>query len=254
MVSNEDVGFGKMAAKIKLDPAFSAEVLALANSPLLACRGTVNNILHAVALLGIERLKSLVLMVALRNFLSRALQVPALERCWRHSLACAFLAEEIAAAVCWMDKDQCYAAGLMHDIGRLALLANYPAEYAGVMELVDRTGCDIDLCELDAFGIDHHELGHQLMVEWNFPPLFAEVAGKAPTQTPAEFDVCAIVHVSCELADALGFQVAGPIPEGGMAIAAAKFPEALRVKMSDESELLAFVSAKINALQCSFPG
>jgi len=252
MVSDGEVAFGRMAEKIKLDPAFSAEVLTLANSPLIGCRGTVNNILHAVALLGLERMKSLVLMVALRNFLSRALEVPALERCWRHSLACAFLAEEIAAATCWMDRDQCYTAGLMHDIGRLALLANHPAEYARVIECVDRTGCDILECEREIFGIDHREAGRQLMIEWNFPPLFAEVASRHTGQSENGFDARAIVLLSCEIANLLGFQVAGPAPEGNADLIRAKLPEPLRRKMSGENDLLEFVSAKINALQCSF--
>ncbi len=252
MVSDDRVGFGKIADKVKLDPAFSAQVLTLANSPLLGARATVNNVLHAIALLGLERLKSMVMMVALRNLLSHAHRNAALERCWRHSLACAFLAEAIVPASCWTEKAQCYTAGLMHDIGRLALLADHPTEYDHVLEIFNQTGCDVLDCERKIFGVDHHELGRQLMVEWNLPPLFADVAGRYPGDPRDAFDPRTVVSLACELSNLLGFQVAGPPPTEGAELICAKFPEPLRRRVGAEDELLQLVSVKINALETSF--
>ena len=84
MVSTDEVVFRRVAELIRVDPAFSAEVLRVANSPLLGCRQEVRGILNALAILGLDRLKGLVMTVALRNFLSAALDVPVLLRCWRH--------------------------------------------------------------------------------------------------------------------------------------------------------------------------
>ncbi|MGA2434466.1 MAG: HDOD domain-containing protein [Bryobacteraceae bacterium] len=251
LVTVEDVGFREIADLVRVDPAFSAEVLKLANSPLFGCRQEVNNILHAVAILGVERLKSLVMMVALRNFLSRASKLEALRRCWRHSLGCAFLAEEIAAT-CWMGTAQCYTAGLLHDIGRLALLANYPAQYARLLDAVDQTGGDIIEYEREIFGMDHRELGRLLMIEWNFPAPLPDVAGLHHLEpAPDRFDVRAAVHLACRMADMLGFQVAGPAPPIDLDEIRSKLPDSRRDKMKSEDEMLVTVAGKINALECT---
>ncbi len=250
LVSTDDVVFRRVADMIRVDPAFSAEVLKLSNSSLLGCRQTVHSILHAVAILGLERLKSLVMMVTLRNFLSSALQLPSALRCWRHSLACAFLAEDIAAA-CWLDKDQCYTAGLMHDIGRLALLANYPEDYMRMLEVADVSGCDVLECERNMFEIDHCEVGRWLMMDWKFPPLFLEITGRHHAEPAADrFDVATVIYLSCRLANMLGFQVAGPAEPMNLDEIRARLPEARRGKLKAEEELLLSVAGKINALEC----
>ena len=254
LVTAEDVGFRQIADLIRVDPVLSTEVLKLANSPLFGCRQEVSSILHAVAVLGVERIKSLVMMVALRNFLSPATRVDALRRCWRHSLGCAFLAEEIAS-VCWLDKAGCYTAGLLHDIGRLALLANYPEQYGRLLEAVDQTGIDIVTFERETFGMDHRELGRLLMIEWNFPSPLPDVAGLHHIKPdPDHFDVRAVVHLACRMADMLGFQVGGPAPLLDLDEIRSNMPDSRRDKIKSEDEILVVVAGKINALECALMG
>jgi putative nucleotidyltransferase with HDIG domain len=251
LVSSDDVLFRRIADLIRSDTAFSAEVLKLANSPLMGCQRKVYSILHAVALLGLDRLKSLVMMVALRNFLSTTLQVPVLLRCWRHSLATAFIAEEIASA-CWIDKDQGYTAGLLHDMGRLVMLATYPDDYARMLEIVDANDCDLLECERGMFEMDHCEIGRWLAEEWSFPPELMEIAG-GHHQPSAEgrFGLFGVVQVSCRLADTLGFQSAGAAPLVSLEDIRQELPEAAWPRLLPESEWLMHIAGKINALECS---
>lgn len=252
LVSTDDIVFKKVAELIRADTTFSAEVLKLANSPLLGCRRRVYSILHAVAILGLDRLKSLVMMVALRNFLSSALQVPILLRCWRHSLAAAFLCEQLGE-ITWLDKDQCYTAGFLHDIGRLALLASYPEDYARLLQVVDQSDCDIRECERTMFEADHCEIGRCLALEWEFPAELCEIVGCHHDHAPMQehFDLVSAVSLACRLADMLGFQVAGTAPLVRMSEIDSSLPESARHKLGSEEQLLVAIAGKINALECS---
>jgi putative nucleotidyltransferase with HDIG domain len=254
LVSGDDIVLKRVADLIRVDTAFSAEVLRLANSPLMGCRRHVYSILHAVAILGLDRLKSFVMMVALRNFLRNALETPVLLRCWRHSLATALLCEELGEST-WLDKDQCYTAGFLHDLGRLSLLASFPEDYSRLLQMVDETDCDIREAERTTFGIDHCEIGRWLAAEWEFPPEFLDFVGHHHDPVHKDrFDIGAAVRISCRMADILGFQVAGSAPLIPLAEIAAELPEAARAKLPGEETMLVNLAGRINALECSLLG
>ena len=79
---------------IRPDPVFSAEVLRLANSPLVSFSKEVTSVLQASMLLGFRRLRRLVITVGLRSYLDcKSSQL--LHSCWRHSVACALIAEHV---------------------------------------------------------------------------------------------------------------------------------------------------------------
>lgn len=252
LVSDDGVVFRRVAELIRADTAFTAEVLTLANSPLLGCRQEVGSILHAVAILGLERVKSLVMTVALRNMLSASLGIPALHRCWRHCLACALVAEELAAAA-WLDKDKAYTAGLLHDAGRLGLLMAYPEDYTRALEIADSTGRDVRVCENAFFGMDHCDAGRDLVREWNLPPGFVEIALRHhdPLAPGERFGSLQIVQLACRAADLLGFQVAGPAPSVKLEDLRAAAPESVRDRLRSERALMLSIAGKINALECS---
>jgi len=247
VVSVEEVPFKRIAELIRSDAAVAAEVLRLANSPMLYCRRQINSILHAVAILGLERLRGLIMTMALRNFLSPALQVPALLRCWRHNLACALLCEELSGAY-FLSKDPSYTAGFLHDIGRLALLASFPAQYAQMLGLAALHRLDVRECEQGAFGLDHCVAGSWLVEEWQFPVEFREFTGRHhDPPDDHQFDMTALVQLACRTADALGFDVAGLGCHGDPE----ELPESARHRFPSDTDLMLAIAEKINALECS---
>ena len=80
------------------DQVFSGELLRLANSPLYGIRTAILSTLQASILLGYERLKALILTIGIRVYFTNVLTIPVLRVCWRHSLACAIVAEDLAVA------------------------------------------------------------------------------------------------------------------------------------------------------------
>jgi putative nucleotidyltransferase with HDIG domain len=233
LLGNEDVSFSEIASLIKTDAALSGEVIRLANSPLVSARHGASTVLQALTLLGIARINGLILTLGMSSFLRKAGKSETVRRCWRHNLACAFAAKEFARTFD-IGPDMAYTAGLLHDLGRLALLVTHPAEYEDLI----RTGGDLLVMERERFGIDHCQAGAWLMTEWKLPPEFVEAARNHHNPENDASSLTMLVHVGCSVAGQIGFGITGPeVPAPGA--------EPL---VSDE--LAYSIAAAINALEC----
>jgi HD-like signal output (HDOD) protein len=211
LLSNDDVGIKDLVALVSSDPAFSAQLLRVANSPLLGYHGQVDSLQSALVLLGLRRVRALTMTVATANHMKAALKVEELSRCWRHMLACALLTEELARS-CSVFEDRAYTAGLLHDVGRLGLLLAHPAAYAEMLRDADRNALDLLDCERESLGMDHCEAGRALAKQWNLPGDFQIVAARHhDSQENYQLDLLTLVHLGCKLADSLGFWVVKPL-------------------------------------------
>ena len=246
VVSQENVGLAKLAALIRADAGITTEVLRLANSPLFGARHEITGILHALAMLGLNRIKSMVMTVAIRDFLAPARSAVVFAPCWRHCLATAFLSEEMAGYGDY-DRDGCYTAGLIHELGRLALIAACPAKYDEAAAISTQEDRDMAELEREFFGTDHNALRVQLMLHWNLPRFFREVLEPHTPRTGA----AELVHTACEMANMMGFRVGGPECPWDLSrlagLPAAMVPES----PAAIEELTASVATKINTLECS---
>src|ERR1700761_2266099 len=154
LTNNEDASLSQVSALISSEPAFSSEVLASANSALYGARFPVTSVLQAVAVLGTKNLRGLCLTVGVRAYLGDSLNNQTLRAMWRHSLACALISQQLARAGS-MSSGEAYAAGILHDIGRLALAVISPKEYASLLEKHRGTAASVLTAERDLFGFDH---------------------------------------------------------------------------------------------------
>ena len=166
-------------------------------------------------LLGFERVQALAVTIGIRAYLRDSLEIPVLRGCWRHSLACAIIAEQLSK-IGLLDKDALYTAGVMHDIGRLALAICHRKAYADFLGATELQPCDVLARERELFGMDHCEAGRALVAAWNLPQEFAVIAARHhEALNPGNFDTLTVVQFACRLADAVGFPVAhssNPLP------------------------------------------
>lgn len=252
VVSKEFGQLQELSELIAADPAISSGILRMANSALFGARVEIRGILQAIHLLGLERVKGVVVTVAMTTYLGAWLEVPALRSCWRHSLACAVIAQELAR-ISLMEADVAYTAGLMHDVGLLALVAGYPGEYADFLASAEQEPCDVLQRERDLFGIDHCQAGLLLVTCWNLPEIFRSVTARhhdpATAGEPRELSV---VRLGCEIAEALGFNVARSIPSRSYEEIRNELPERERSRLPQEAtELGHFIASRINSIECA---
>jgi HD-like signal output (HDOD) protein len=208
LVNDDSASMRQLSDVISSDPALAVEVLIIANSALLAQRHRVTSILQATVLLGVRTLKGVCLTVAVRAYLGRSMSFPSLRAIWKHSLACALIAEQLADTAS-IDNGTAYTAGVLHEIGRFALAVLRPKEYAALLEdHVGPAGSLLD-SERDLFGFDHHEAGQHLIAEWNLPPEFESILSLHDHQRPLSdfWSMQDLIHMCCRLADTAGFQV-----------------------------------------------
>lgn len=205
LVSSDDVDFKAIARLLSSDPAFSAEVLALANSPLYCGVGPAASLTRAIVVLGLERTRSLALTVAMQAFVGNIQTTVELQNSWRHSVACALIAEQLAPGY-GISRDHGYTTALMHDVGRLGLLKAYPQPYAEVLKGTYETAAEVLDAERQWFQADHCQSGLWLTRSWGLPEEFQDVTSQHHTcRVGREHGVVGLTAVACLLADALGF-------------------------------------------------
>ncbi len=240
-VSREDVDIHEVGKLIAAEPVFATRVLQLANSPLFALERQVRTISHAIILLGLDRVKAITFTRALEDFVTPALSVKALRMCWQNCLVVALLSEKIARAS-RMDADFAYVAGLLRDIGRLALLVKYPEPYSNILAVSGEQQFDLLLLERELFDIDHCEAGAWLMEQLPFPADLAEIIEHHHDHVNHDsFRMLHLVQCADRLADALGFSVLAGIPDLTISAPPVEevlqhLPESARGRLGDDYE------------------
>jgi HD-like signal output (HDOD) protein len=142
LFDRDDVTIESVASLVESDPAIASELLGVANSPLFGFRGGITSPAHAITMLGIERTKSLATTLAMRSMMQGSPRTPVVRRLWIHSIATAAIAQEFAAAF-GVPNDLAHTAGIMHDLGRMGLLAAHPTEYTQLALAAHNTEADI---------------------------------------------------------------------------------------------------------------
>lgn len=209
----DDVGLAEVSDVIATDAVVSAELLRVANTAAYAVRGDVSSILHAAAMLGLKRVAGIAAAVALRGYLGAMLRTPVVRRWWRHSLATALTAEETARTI-GGDPHTAYTGGLLHDVGRLALIVKYRSEYTSILATSHLEPGELLRLERTQFGTDHFEAGRVVLAAMGLPQELVDVAGHH-REVDAEDDhtLFTTVKVACAWATSMGFAVPEQVPE-----------------------------------------
>ncbi len=250
LAGNKAVSMRQLSEVISSEPAFCSEVLTIANSLLYAPQYPVTSMLQAVAILGIHNLKGMCLTVGVRAYLGQALSNPVMRALWRHNLATALIARELALGG-ELDRDTAYTAGVLHDLGRLAFAVLRPAEYVLLLEQHVGTPQSMLAREKSLFGEDHCHAGAHVVREWKLPPEFeAVVLDHHSGRRLDAWLLPDLVRVSCKMADAVGFPAFQGCEVSPYAELLDELPARERSLFSGSLNQLAFkIGASINAME-----
>src|SRR5262245_950810 len=171
---------------IESDPALAARLLRVVNSSLFGPTRPVTDLNQALALLGIRPLKMLVLGFSLPKELFTGLEAEVLARYWRQTLIKAVAARELAERLWRTPGDEAFLAGLVQDIGVLALIQQLGPSYAKLLERVQSFGGSLIDCELDTLGFDHLVLSARLLTHWGLPGALCAAISVPPVKERIE--------------------------------------------------------------------
>jgi HD-like signal output (HDOD) protein/GGDEF domain-containing protein len=155
---------------LERDPALTTRVLKVVNSSLFGLSRPVCDLTQALAILGNRPLKMLVLGFSLPKELFTGLSASVLARYWRHTLIKAVAARELADQLFRTPGDEAFTAGLVQDIGLLALIQQLGEPYLRLVDHCQSHGGDILERELETLGFDHAVLSARLLGRWGLPP------------------------------------------------------------------------------------
>ncbi len=153
------------------DPPIAAKLLSIVNSPAYGLPQKVKDIGLAVSLLGIDETCSIVFSVAVIQAMGGSKQ-EAYRRFWNSALRCARISNIIALARGEKLSGAVFSAGLLHDIGKLALIQVVPQRYESIPS--ELFGMDLLAAEEEMIGLTHAEAGYILADYWNLPEEIVE--------------------------------------------------------------------------------
>jgi putative nucleotidyltransferase with HDIG domain len=176
LLRDPDASAEQMGRVIETDPALTAAVLRLVNSALFSVASPVTSLSRALVLIGFLRLRSLTLATVTAGL--RDLVPPAAadsrDCIWEHSVNVALGARAIAGRLGFDWSEEAFIAGLLHDCGRLVLLARMTSEYHRLVSSLQPGTLPHPEEERSTLGLDHTEIGAALLRHWHLPE---ELAG-----------------------------------------------------------------------------
>jgi len=177
LAQDPGIEMGQVAKAVSMDPALTAKILRIANSPLYAQRRKSENLRQALVVLGLNATLTLALsfslVKSLRNGKPNCLDYP---RYWRRALLAATASRALADALRRPQAEEFFLAGLLQDVGMLALDSAMPDIYRGSeqMQRSHRSLVDFERQKLQA---DHAALGAATMRAWRLPEHLCRAIG-----------------------------------------------------------------------------
>lgn len=171
LAQKDEVDLEEIATRIKQDPALAAKLLKTVNSSFYGRANAVATVSHALVILGLQSVKTLVLGFSLVSNLSK-------ERSkgfdhmkyWRRAVFAATATRLIARKMNFVQQEEAFLATLLMDIGVLILERVYGANYHSVY-VQARSHNDLTALELKNLGTTHAEVGAMIATNWKLPPV-----------------------------------------------------------------------------------
>lgn len=185
---------------VAMDPLMTARLLALANAEAHHHSGKVDSARQAIRMLGAPKASMLVSATDTAGLFSHWERFD-LYAYWTDAVCCAKAASIIAEKCNMAQPDRFYTAGLLHDIGRVALCEILPTHYQQIG--MHATGMELLVREKDIVGLPHTLAGYELAIAWRFPDEFAQgiMAHHFPERAHASSNLVAVVCIANVMAD-----------------------------------------------------
>lgn len=212
-VNNPQSSMKGISDIISDDPGLTSRLLKLVNSAFYSFPSRIETVSRALFIVGTQQLRDLALATSIMNlFKGIPEDLVNMESFWRHSVACGLAAKILATyRRCEMNVERFFAAGIIHDIGRLIIYKKIPDT---AREMIIRCKANSELLysvEKEVIGFDHSDLGRVLVQFWNLPPSLEEVVAyhHSPREARRYPIETAVVHIADIIVHAMQFGNSG---------------------------------------------
>lgn len=191
LLRNSRAGLADVVGAASLDPAIAGRVMSLANSALFGSRTPIASLAKAIGRLGFSTAQKVITSAALYPVFSS----PKLQEAWQHSQEMADLSEQLACRAGTIDPAEAFLAGLLHDVGRIALLSIPLYDSARLQGLV-HGGCPRVYAENLILRTEHAALGAQIATGWRLPDTMVSAIRHHHRPEKAESPLANLLYVA----------------------------------------------------------
>ncbi|MEM7626637.1 MAG: GGDEF domain-containing protein [Planctomycetota bacterium] len=204
---SEDSNVGELAALIRQDPALVMKLLQTVNTSAFGLGRSVSTVEEATKMLGLKSIQTLALAFCLSNAMTdQCGDAFEMDTFWRRSVYAAAAAQEIARTTRACDPHEAFTAGLLEDIGVLAMACTIGGPYLQITKVAGRNHSALDRLERKNLRVSHAVVGAMLAQHWNLGPTLVSAIRyhHEPRSAPAEQRaVCACAALGSIAADVL---------------------------------------------------
>jgi putative nucleotidyltransferase with HDIG domain len=167
-----NAGAADLKRVVEADPALSGRVLRSINSAAYGLRAKITNLHHAISYLGFSEIRNLAMTASVAKIFKTGEAIGHYRRdmLWRHMVSVGLCARLIATRCKLANFEDCFLAGLLHDIGIILEDQHVHQPFRQVIQSLDGSA---PLCEVErnTLGFDHTTLGSRIAEKWHFPPV-----------------------------------------------------------------------------------
>ncbi|MCU7814242.1 MAG: HDOD domain-containing protein [Candidatus Thiodiazotropha sp. (ex Lucinoma kastoroae)] len=186
------------------DTDISARLLRLANSALYGQQAKVETLSRAVAILGADELRNLVMATsAMRTFTNIPDELVNMIDYWRHSVTTGVMSQILAKRCNTLHSERLFVMGVLHDVGRLVIYLTLPEKATEILQITGGDNWVLPETEAQILGFTHMDVGAELMRSWDLPDSFVAVTGHHyhPDQTTEHRLEVSLVHIAKAIAN-----------------------------------------------------
>jgi HD-like signal output (HDOD) protein len=204
VVDDSNSTMDDLAEVLKLDPAITARLLRIVNSPLYGFPKQIDTISRAVSLLGTQAITDLVTATTVgKSFAGVPIELMDVSKFWRCSVLCALLAGKIAKSCGIKDSERFFVEGLLRDVGHFVLYQYAPQRAQSA--LIEAGYLETSLAEVERsnIGCDFAEVGADLVHSWGMPIQIEQAIRHqlCPNEAGDYIQHASIVHLAGEVVD-----------------------------------------------------
>jgi putative nucleotidyltransferase with HDIG domain len=190
----------QIAEVISRDPSLTARLLRLVRAVHYGAARPPSNINEAVLFLGVRQIRQLAMVTQIiEDFqkMAEGMRFP-WPQFWRHCIATALMTREITELLQTGDGELDYVAGLIHDVGKIAMASAFPDHFEEIHQAAAEEGSDLMALERQVLGVDHAELGAMYLRRQRLADVYVEIVQfhHAPSLARYNTSVTAAVQVS----------------------------------------------------------
>ncbi|MBI5800611.1 MAG: HDOD domain-containing protein [Verrucomicrobia bacterium] len=178
LLSADSSYIAQISEVIRRDPSLTARLLRLVNSVYFGLSAPVHSIEEAIFYLGVRQIRQLAMLTpVIEDFQKLAGNVPFPWReFWRHCIGVAMMTREVISIVRTPSDEADYVAGLVHDVGKIAMAAAFSEHFAEIQRRLAEQPAQLLEVEMAVLGMNHCDLGARYLQNHNLPEAMIETA------------------------------------------------------------------------------